>query len=142
MPRGPKRAGLQLMCRSVQVCSFSCRVLRFHHRSSAAAMGCCTGRQFILNELVPGQDSIALQTFEQLELSISDVNCFWRAFIDMDADDSGTIRSDEFFAYFNIENTGLNSKIFMTMDSDHSGYLNFCNILTLLSPPLPPLISF
>jgi Ca2+-binding EF-hand superfamily protein len=79
-----------------------------------------------------GQDSIAVETFEQLELSDSDVNCFWKAFIDMDADDSGNIRADEFFAYFNIENTGLNSKIFMTMDSDHSGYLNFCMFSFLL----------
>jgi Ca2+-binding EF-hand superfamily protein len=90
------------------------------------------GRRFIRNELVPGQDSIAVETFEQLELSDSDVNCFWKAFIDMDADDSGNIRADEFFAYFNIENTGLNSKIFMTMDSDHSGYLNFCMFSFLL----------
>ena len=89
---------------------------------------CCSSREFQLNEDIPGQDSIAVETFELLELSESDINCFWRAFIDMDADDSGTIRADEFFAYFHIENTTLNSKIFMTMDSDHSGYLNFCMI--------------
>lgn len=89
-------------------------------------MGCSFGRKFVVNEDVPGQDSIAVETFQHLGLSEDEVNCFWRAFIDMDADDSGNIRADEFFAYFHIENTGLNSKIFMTMDSDHSGYLNFC----------------
>lgn len=95
-------------------------------------MGCLGSREFILNEDVPGQDSIAVETFQLLELSDSDINCFWKAFIDMDADDSGTIRADEFFAYFHIENTILNSKIFMTMDSDHSGYLNFCMFLFII----------
>mmetsp|Transcript_14499 Transcript_14499/g.21832 ORF Transcript_14499/g.21832 Transcript_14499/m.21832 type:complete len:360 (+) Transcript_14499:196-1275(+) len=106
-------------------------------------MGCIHIKEFQMNDSIPGCDALAMEAFEILSLSQKDLNYFFTAFLDIDADDSGHIRADEFFAYFRIEQTPFNKRIFIDMDTDNSGYLNFCefvcamwNFLSLLPEKL------
>lgn len=66
-----------------------------------------------------------MKVFDQLMLSPSELNKFYEAYLDIDADGSGFIRADEFRAYFKIEGTRFNNKLFGTFDADGNGYLNF-----------------
>lgn len=90
-------------------------------------MGLCVSTEvvFIPNDDIPGQDGVAVKVFEQLMLSTMDINKLYEAFLDMDADGSGFIRADEFRAYFKIEATRFNDKLFCSFDADSSGHLNF-----------------
>jgi Ca2+-binding EF-hand superfamily protein len=92
--------------------------------------------EFRPNEKVPGQDKVAydilLRVFKQ-----EDINKFWKAYCDLDMDNSGFIKGDEFRAYFKIEKTKFNEKLFGMFDTDGSGYLNFfefaCSLWNFLS---------
>jgi Ca2+-binding EF-hand superfamily protein len=79
----------------------------------------------VVNDSIPGQDHLSAETFQKLLLTESEVDKFYTAFCDIDADSSGFIRGDEFRAYFKIEKTSFNNKIFVSFDSDGNGYLNF-----------------
>ena len=92
-------------------------------------MGCIGSVAFVRDDSVPGRDQIAVETFEELNLSQSDLDIFFTAFIDIDADNSGHIRADEFFAYFRVEQTPFNKRLFVSMDIDNTGYLNFCEFV-------------
>lgn len=92
-------------------------------------MGCIFSRQFVAREGVPGQDALAMELFEELGLDKSDVDIFYTAFCDMDADDSNVIRRDEFFAYFKLEKNKLSESIIQTMNTFRPGYLNFSEMV-------------
>ena len=49
-------------------------------------MGCGYSKHFLVDEDVPGQDSLANEIFKQLHLTQNDVDILYTAFCDMDAD--------------------------------------------------------
>ena len=51
--------------------------------------------------------------------------------MDIDADSSNFIRDDELRAYFQIENTNLNKKLFNLFDE--TGYLDFMQFVCVVS---------
>lgn len=95
-------------------------------------MGCAYSVEFVVNEEVSGQDSNALSLLQQLHLTKKDIDILFTAFCDMDADSSHYIRRDEFCAYFKLEKTPITVKLVKLMDTDHHGYLNFCEMVGLL----------
>ncbi len=82
-------------------------------------------RKFVINESIPGQDTLSYKSLKRLFLEDSEINLFFKAYCEIDADNSGSIRDDEFRAYFRMEKTPFNQKLFSMFDSDGSGYLNF-----------------
>ena len=62
---------------------------------------------------------------KKLFLTDHEIDRFYTAYCDIDADNSGFIRDDEFRAYFRTERNAINEKIFSMFDSDKSGFLNF-----------------
>lgn len=104
-------------------------------------MGVCSSEaQFVTNEEIPGQDKSCMRVFTELMLSQSDINKFYTAFKDMDADNrylcllqfswlvlfymlSHFVREDELIVYFQIEKTVLNRQMFRIFGE--SGYLDF-----------------
>ena len=98
-------------------------------------MGCCCcscSRTFRVQSSVSGQDEEAMKVFEDLFLTQSDLNLLFNAFCDIDADDSGVIRSDELFAYLCIESTQFNKKLFAFFDEKQTGYLNFLEFVVVI----------
>ena len=73
-----------------------------------------------------------MKVFEDLFLTQSDLNLLFNAFCDIDADDSGVIRSDELFAYLCIESTQFNKKLFAFFDEKQTGYLNFLEFVVVI----------
>lgn len=92
-------------------------------------MGCVGSIEFQQDNSIPGRDEIAMETFDELGIIKSELDIFFTAFVDIDADNSGYIRGDEFFAYFRIEQTSFNKRLFISMDTDNTGYLNFCEFV-------------
>jgi Ca2+-binding EF-hand superfamily protein len=66
-------------------------------------------------------------------LSATEVNKLYEAYLDIDADGSGFIRADEFRAYFKIEPTRFNNKLFGSFDADGNGYLNFMEFVAAVN---------
>ncbi len=102
-------------------------------------MGCSHStatEHFVINENVAGQDRVAADVFQKLLLSKQTLDTFYRGFCEIDADNSGLIRLDEFRAYFRVENTEFNRRVFTIFDYDNSGCLNFlefvCAVLIVL----------
>eukprot|EP00603_Paraphysomonas_imperforata_P006100 CAMPEP_0114437424 /NCGR_PEP_ID=MMETSP0103-20121206/14005_1 /TAXON_ID=37642 ORGANISM="Paraphysomonas imperforata, Strain PA2" /NCGR_SAMPLE_ID=MMETSP0103 /ASSEMBLY_ACC=CAM_ASM_000201 /LENGTH=373 /DNA_ID=CAMNT_0001607813 /DNA_START=220 /DNA_END=1338 /DNA_ORIENTATION=+ len=95
-------------------------------------MGCVFSQEFKVREEIPGQDSLALETFRRLHLSKKDIDILFTAFCDMDADNSHYIRRDEFCDYFHLELTPLTVRMVKMMDPQHKGCLNFCEMVGLL----------
>jgi hypothetical protein len=88
--------------------------------------------EFVPNDDVPGQDKRACDVIHRLMLTNVELNKFYTAFRDIDADNSCFIRGDEFRAYFKIENTPLNAKLFGSLDSNGNGHLNFMEFVCTL----------
>jgi Ca2+-binding EF-hand superfamily protein len=62
---------------------------------------------------------------EECSLTPHEIDLFYAAFRDIDADASGTIRWDEMSAFFNMEITDFNKKIFNFFDKNEAGFINF-----------------
>lgn len=116
-------------------------------------MGACLSwSNFHPTEDVIGQNQAALDFLLQLEYQKADIDCLFRAFADIDADNSHVIRIDEFFAYFSIESTPCNRGIFswIAKESNHEVQcLNFFqfavvmwNFLTIDKEDLPKFVFF
>jgi CheY-like chemotaxis protein len=95
-------------------------------------MGICGSYEvvFVPNDDVPGQDHVAMAVFKQLLLPKYEIDKFYEAFLDIDADSSGFIRADEFRAYFKIESTHFNNRLFGSFDGDGNGFLTFMEFVT------------
>jgi hypothetical protein len=59
-------------------------------------MGCGESRVFVVNEIIPGQDSDAMNAFRLLELSHSDVDKLYVAFKKFDVVNNESIEIGEF----------------------------------------------
>ena len=102
-----------------------------------------------MNPNVSGRDEIAMGIMKSIGLTNSDIKKLYRKFCDVDLDGSGDVRHDEFFAYFHIENSTINRRIFEVCDVDKSGVLNFCefvlavwNLLSMNSESISSFIFF
>mmetsp|Transcript_25473 Transcript_25473/g.42950 ORF Transcript_25473/g.42950 Transcript_25473/m.42950 type:complete len:335 (+) Transcript_25473:78-1082(+) len=95
-------------------------------------MGGLFSTKFKMQEGVPGQDGIAMETFRKLHFAPHDVDVLFDAFHDMDADKSHYIRRDEFCAYFYMEKTPLTIKMTKMMDTEGHGCLDFLEMVALL----------
>lgn len=82
------------------------------------------GREFVPSEGVTGQDEVAYEILLKI-ISKKQVDKMWSCYCEIDADQSGSIRDDEFRAFFKLEKGAFNQKLFGCFDADHSGYLNF-----------------
>lgn len=89
-------------------------------------MGCCCHRDPILNPSIPGRDILAFEVFNEIGLDSSDISTFFKLFNDIDLDGSGELMSDEFYAYFRIEENKISKNLFQLCDLDNSHTLNFC----------------
>mmetsp|Transcript_5141 Transcript_5141/g.5265 ORF Transcript_5141/g.5265 Transcript_5141/m.5265 type:complete len:470 (-) Transcript_5141:31-1440(-) len=92
-------------------------------------MGCTISYQYTIDPSIVGRNQEATDLLKSLSLSSSDLDILFTAFADIDADDSGTIRFDELFAYFRIEPTKFNETVFGYCDVDHRGYLTFLDFV-------------
>jgi Ca2+-binding EF-hand superfamily protein len=90
-------------------------------------MGCFSPkrRKFVPSDTIEGQDVSVLEILGMLELTDYDIDLLYNAFLEIDADDSGSIRPVELFSYFNIELGVFEKYIFTMFDEDKSGLLNF-----------------
>ena len=82
-------------------------------------------KKFEINESIPGQDTSAYKSLKRLFLEDNEIDLFFKAYCEIDADNSGSIRDDEFRAFFRMEKNPFNQKLFSMFDSDNSGFLNF-----------------
>ena len=91
-------------------------------------------RQFIPTEGVTGQDKVARDILLKF-LTKRQIDKMWGCYCEIDVDQSGSIRDDEFRAFFKLEKGAFNSKLFGCFDADHSGYLNFFEFTCAVSLP-------
>lgn len=114
---------------------------------------CIFSAKFEFNDEIPGQDHVCAKVFKELMLSENEINKFYTAFKDIDADNryvryifpddlffphlylvttnSNYIREDELMAYFRIERSVLNKKIFRLYGE--TGYLDFLQFVCSVS---------
>jgi Ca2+-binding EF-hand superfamily protein len=92
-------------------------------------MGCTVSYQYTIDPNVVGRNQDCTDLLSSLSLGNTDLDILFTAFTDIDADDSGTIRFDELFAYFRIEPTKFNETVFGYCDADHRGYLTFLDFV-------------
>jgi hypothetical protein len=92
----------------------------------------CTGsvRKYEIDEDVFGFDTISFEFFSKLGLSQTDLDLLFTSFYDMDSDNSGTIRIDEFLIYFSVEGSIINNKIFSVFETNQC--LSFMTYATTL----------
>lgn len=96
-------------------------------------MGCLFSKPtFTVDELIIGRSLKAYQFFEELFLTKEDLNILFSAFCDIDADGSNIIRSDELFAYFNVEDTPCNRKIFGFLSEEEDVYLSILDFVVVM----------
>jgi hypothetical protein len=89
-------------------------------------MGCSKSVHFEPDPSRPGQDDYAIKFFyKTLLLTPEELNNFFVAYNDIDADNSGYVREDEFLTYFSLERTEFNHAVFGMFDFDNSKFLNF-----------------
>lgn len=81
-------------------------------------MGCGSSKKFVINEDMFGFDSKSKKFFETLGLSDRDLDLLYTSFFDMDSDNSGAIRIEEFLIYFEVEGIEINTKIFGVFEGD------------------------
>jgi Ca2+-binding EF-hand superfamily protein len=102
------------------------------------SMGGCGSSNFSMNPADPSSDLLAMSIFKELGLSNRQIRKLHNIFVDIDLNQSGYLRRDEFFAAFHLEDTRCNEEIFGSFDIENKGKLNFCefvcamwNLLTL-----------
>lgn len=98
-------------------------------RDSPPSMGCTVSYSYTVDQTIVGRNQDCTDLLISLSLEQADLNILFTAFTDIDADDSGTIRYDELFAYFHIEPTKFNETVFGYCDIDHRGYLTFLDFV-------------
>jgi Ca2+-binding EF-hand superfamily protein len=92
-------------------------------------MGCTVSFHYSVERTVVGRNQDCTDLLYTLSLQKLDLDILFTAFTDIDADDSGTIRFDELFAYFRIEPTKFNETVFGYCDVDRRGYLTFLDFV-------------
>jgi hypothetical protein len=93
---------------------------------------CSSSEKFCVEEDVVGRNTESLTFLQELCFGPSDLNCLFTAFRDIDADGSNTIRCDELFGYFRIDETPCNLKIFSFLNNEKELYLNFLEFCVVL----------
>lgn len=98
----------------------------------------CDSSKFSLDPLDPKTDLLTISILRELELTDVEIRKLHNIFSDIDLNQSGYLRKDEFFAAFHMESTKSNDEIFSSFDIERNGKLNFCefacamwNLLTL-----------
>ena len=98
-------------------------------------MGCTSSSKFHPDDNIPGRDAAALAIFkDKLLLSSLEIDKFYSAFQNIDADGSDLIRSDEMADFFHLEES-----IFVVglcdMFNNGSGrhFMNFCEFVCSVS---------
>ena len=81
-------------------------------------------REFVPSEDITGQDKTALDILIKF-MTKEQIDQLWTIYCEIDVDQSGSIRDDEFRAFFSMEKDPFNQKLFSCFDADDSGYLNF-----------------
>lgn len=93
----------------------------------------------MLNEEIFGYDSGCAGIYKSIGIGERELGILHTAFYDMDADDQGVIRIDEFLTYFNLEYCRIFKKIFSVFNEDASSacmsfasfVLNIWNFLSM-----------
>lgn len=86
-------------------------------------MGCCLDTSLSPDDAIIGRDHASLQFLDQL-YSPSQLNSIFNAFSEADIRKSNCVRYDEFFAFYELENSKIHRKIFdLALDGDVS--MNF-----------------
>jgi hypothetical protein len=92
-------------------------------------MGCAVSFPYLVDPNIVGRNQECTDLLFSLSLNSADLDILFTAFLDIDADDSGTIRFDELFAYFRVEPTKFNETVFGYCDVDQRGYLTFLDFV-------------
>lgn len=98
-------------------------------------MGICSSRvEFIVDENKLGCNEASMVFVQMLFLSKADLDILMTAFCDIDADRSGTIRFDEFMAYFRIDRTKFNEAVFSLLENNVNGqgFLTFLDFVVVM----------
>jgi Ca2+-binding EF-hand superfamily protein len=92
-------------------------------------MGCSSSKPFVINEEIFGYDSGCASIYKSIGIPERELSLLHTAFYDMDADDQGVIRLDEFLTYFNLEYCRIFKKIFSAFNEDDSGCMSFASFV-------------
>jgi Ca2+-binding EF-hand superfamily protein len=98
-------------------------------------MGICSSRvEFVCDENKLGCNKASTTFLQMLFLTKADLDILMTAFCDIDADRSGTIRFDEFMAYFRIDRTKFNEAVFSLLENyvDGHGFLTFLDFVVVM----------
>jgi hypothetical protein len=98
-------------------------------------MGCASSAKFVPHDDIPGRDAAALAIFQdKLLLSSLEIDKFYCAFQNIDADNSDLIRSDELADFFHIEESTFVVGL-CDMFNNGSGrhFMNFCEFVCSVS---------
>lgn len=95
-------------------------------------MGCVGSKKFVVDEDNFGFGQTCYEIYTSLGLTNKQLDLLYTAFYDMDADNSGSIRLDEFLIYFGLETDTFTERLFGMFDLERSKCLNFmCYVATL-----------
>ena len=69
---------------------------------------------------------------DEIHFRKNEINRLHTKFVNCDIRNTGSIKSDEFFAYFQLEPDAMNQKIFYSLDVRGDGTLDFCQFVCTL----------
>lgn len=80
---------------------------------------------FVVDEAVPGCGAMAYRTFRKLQLNDVTIQRFYNKFQQIDTSGDGTVSLDEFYGFFAIRRSAFGDRVFMMLDLDKSGAIDF-----------------